>query len=125
MLRVRACPAIGYIGLVSPDQSSVEVALQARRAALVAELTRLTAPPEEGVGVGFGKRVGDGTTEAVERISTTATARSIAASIAEIDAAMVNLREGSYGKCTECGAAIPRVRLEARPATVRCVACAS
>lgn len=98
--------------------------LQQRREQLVAELERLTAPPEEGVGVGFGKRVGDGTTEAVERISTTATARSIAASIAEIDAALARVEDGTYGRCERCGVEIPRTRLEARPSTVRCVDCA-
>jgi DnaK suppressor protein len=110
---------------VSTDQASIEAALQSRKETLTAELERLTAPPEEGVGVGFGKRVGDGTTEAVERISTTATARSIAASIAEIDAAILSIKDGSYGRCTGCGAAIPAARLEARPATSHCVDCAS
>ena len=62
----------------------VEDALRARRRALVAELERLNEPPAEGSSVGFGKRIGDGTTEAVERISSTATSRSIAATLGEI-----------------------------------------
>lgn len=73
----------------------------------------------------FGKRVGDGTTEAVERISSTATARSIAASISDIDAALASIEAGTYGVCEVCGRAIPAARLEARPATTRCVDCAS
>lgn len=99
--------------------------LTARRAELQAELERLTGPPVEGANVGFGKRVGEGTTEAVERISSTATARSLALSIAEIDTAIERQSRGLYGLCAVCGKDIPSDRLDARPATTRCVDCAA
>ncbi|MGB8362755.1 MAG: TraR/DksA C4-type zinc finger protein [Acidimicrobiia bacterium] len=99
--------------------------LTARRAELDAELRRLTAPPEEIASVSFGKRVGDGTTEAVERLSTTATAKSLATSIGEIDRALDKLRAGTYGICDNCGRVIPEVRMEVRPAAALCVECAS
>ena len=105
--------------------TSIEEALAARREALLGELDRLTEPPEEGASVGFGKRVGDGTTEAVERLATTATARSIAASIKEIDRALQKLADDTYGHCDMCQRAIAPARLEARPATALCVECAS
>jgi len=105
--------------------STTEEMLRSRRAELVAELERLTEPPEEGAAVAFGKRVGDGTTEAVERLATTAMARSLSASIMDIDRALLKLGEGSYGLCDECGDEIPATRLEALPATTRCVSCAS
>ena len=100
-------------------------ALTTRRQELTAELERLTAPPAQGAGIGFGKRVGEGTAEAVERLSTTATARSIASSITEIDHALAKLAAGTYGVCDNCGTQIPEERLEARPATPRCIGCAS
>jgi RNA polymerase-binding protein DksA len=103
----------------------IVAALQARRQQLLAELDRLTRPPEAGASVSFGKRIGDGTTEAVERLSTTATARSLTASIAEIDRALAKLEEGSYGRCDNCGVEIPPERLEARPATALCINCSS
>lgn len=103
----------------------IESGLRVRRAELVAELDRLTEPPEEGASVSFGKRVGDGTTEAVERLATTATARSLAASIADIDRALEKLEAGSYGLCDRCGEAIPQPRLEALPASALCVDCAA
>ncbi|HEY5889798.1 MAG TPA: TraR/DksA C4-type zinc finger protein [Acidimicrobiia bacterium] len=106
------------------DTESVKETLVERRVELSAELSRLTAPPEQGVGIGFGKRVGDGTSEAVERLATTATARSIAKSISEIDQALSRLDSGRYGLCDVCGEMIPPARLEARPATVTCVDCA-
>jgi len=100
-------------------------ALGIRRADLQTELDRLTEPPEEGVSVGFGKRVGDGTTEAVERLATTATARSIAASIKDIDSALLKVEAGTYGICDSCGKPIGETRLEALPASTLCVSCAS
>ncbi len=106
------------------DADAVASHLRAQRERLAGEIARLTAPPEAGATVSFGKRVGDGTTEAVERISTTATARSLAASLAEVDRALAKLADGTYGTCDGCGAAIPAARLEARPATATCIECA-
>jgi len=103
----------------------IGASLKARRMELAAELERLTEPPAEGASVGFGKRIGDGTTEAVERLATTATARSLAASIKGIDRALIKIEEGSYGGCDSCGEPIAEARLEALPAAALCVACAS
>jgi DnaK suppressor protein len=96
-----------------------------RKAELEVELGRLTAPPTTGAAVSFGKRVGDGTAEAVERLSTTATARSITHSIEDIDRALVKVDDGTYGKCDVCGDDIGVARLEALPAASRCVECAA
>lgn len=96
-----------------------------RRAELVEELNRLTAPPAEGASVAFGKRVGEGTSEAVERLATTATARSISLSIADIDKAIDKIEAGSYGQCDNCGSNIASARLEALPASSLCIDCAS
>jgi DnaK suppressor protein len=98
--------------------------LLGRRAELEGELARLTQPPSEGASVSFGKRIGDGTTEAVERLSTTAAARSISDSIAGIDHALAKLEDGTYGICDRCGRSIGPDRLEALPAASRCVDCA-
>jgi DnaK suppressor protein len=103
----------------------IQQALRGRRHELLAELERLTEPPQAGASVAFGKRVGDGTTEAVERLATTATARSIAGSIADIDRALEKIEEGTYGLCDDCGEVIPDARLEALPASALCVRCAS
>ncbi|HYH28424.1 MAG TPA: TraR/DksA C4-type zinc finger protein [Actinomycetota bacterium] len=95
--------------------------LRKRRQRISEELESLTRAPEAGTNLSFGKRIGDGTTEAVERIATTATARSLTASLAEVDRALEKLEEGTYGFCDECGDEIPPSRLEAKPAATRCV----
>ena len=110
---------------MTPSTEQIAVSLAERRLDLVAVLDRLTEPPTEGASVSFGKRVGDGTTEAVERLSTTATARSIFASIKDIDKALAKIDAGTYGICDSCGEPIPTARLEALPASSLCVACAS
>ena len=101
------------------------VSLKARREVLRGELDRLTEPPVQGANIGFGKRVGEGTSEAVERLATTATARSIAGSIADIDTALTKLEAGTYGFCESCGEQIGSDRLEALPAASLCVKCAA
>lgn len=41
----------------------------------------------------------------------------------EVEAALLRVADQSYGACMDCGEAIPRARLEASPAAVRCVPC--
>lgn len=106
-----------------PDVDAIAARLVERRADLCAELDRLTAPPVGGSTVAFGKRIGDGTTEAVERLSTTAAARSIWASLADIDRALAKIDSGTYGECDDCGDPIGDARLAGLPATRRCVDC--
>jgi RNA polymerase-binding transcription factor len=99
--------------------------LRTRRQELAEELARLTAAPEPGTNVSFGKRIGEGTTQAVERISSTATARSIAASLAGVDRALEKLADATYGYCDNCGRSIQAERLEAIPSAALCISCAS
>jgi DnaK suppressor protein len=108
-----------------PPDPQIAEALEARAAELREELRRLTErPPEAPAPVSFGKRVGDGTTEAVDRINTTAAARAIAAALAEVDRAIEKVAEGNYGTCDACGGAVGAERLEAVPWATLCVACA-
>jgi DnaK suppressor protein len=45
--------------------------------------------------------------------------------LAEVDAALDRLEEGTYGTCERCGQPIPAGRLEARPTARWCVGCAT
>jgi len=44
--------------------------------------------------------------------------------LTEIGDALERIRRGTFGKCEECAAAIPKGRLEALPYARHCVACA-
>ena len=43
----------------------------------------------------------------------------------EISIALSRIDQGTYGTCTSCGTAIAKGRLEARPSTEHCIACAA
>jgi DnaK suppressor protein len=106
--------------------SDVRAVLETRRRALAGELEELADIPRDPMAtVSFGKRVGDGTTEAVERINRTAAALSLSTSAEEVERALQKLEEGTYGTCDDCGEAIAPERLEAIPWTALCVRCAS
>lgn len=108
------------------DPAAVRAALEERRAELSEEIEALTARPLDPMpAVSFGKRIGDGTTEAVERLNTVGAAEGLAAMLADVERALVKVDEGSYGSCDSCGAAIPGERLDARPWSTLCVRCAS
>jgi len=107
------------------ELDAVQTLLAKRRQQLSDELAELTKPPEAGSNLSFGKRIGEGTTEAVERISSSAAARSIAAALADVDRALAKLDEGSYGICDRCGRPITPERLEAIPSATLCVTCRS
>ena len=42
-----------------------------------------------------------------------------------IESALVRIEEGTYGSCTDCGAQIPKTRLNAIPYTPHCIKCAA
>src|SRR5947208_1531983 len=70
------------------DDAQIADLLRRRRLDLEGELRLLTERPVDAMpAVSFGKRIGDGTTEAVERINQTAAARSISASAKEVERA--------------------------------------
>lgn len=43
----------------------------------------------------------------------------------QIEAALERIEESSFGQCEECGAKIPKARLNAIPYTAFCIKCAS
>lgn len=46
-----------------------------------------------------------------------------AAELEEVDAALARLDQGTYGRCVECGTAVPEARLLQIPHAARCIAC--
>jgi DnaK suppressor protein len=107
------------------DRSRVERALKQRLEELQAPLEQLAKPPERGALLGFGKRIGDGTTEAISRLTDVGVGASLEKEADRVLRALAKLDEGTYGLCDACGAPIAPARLDAAPASVLCIACAS
>lgn len=67
----------------------------------------------------------EGSTIAFERSQLRLVIDDASGRLDEIDAALARLTAGSYGICAGCGALISPHRLEARPTSVHCLACAA
>ena len=94
--------------------------LATKRATLEEQLERLRRPPQPG-SIGFGKRVGEGTSQAVERITAVSAEEKLQAMLTDVKRAQAKLADGTYGRCDECGAEIGAERLDARPWATRCM----
>jgi RNA polymerase-binding transcription factor len=107
---------------VTSNVDTVSAHLAAKRSEVEAELASLaTTAQEAGAGIGFGKRVGDGTTAAVERFASVAVHDRLTELLADVVRAQVKLSQGTYGTCDECGRPIPPERLDALPWATLCV----
>ena len=75
-------------------------------------------------GISFGKRVGEGTSIAIERFTDVAFHGQLMQQLALVDAAIERIEGGTYGLCTLCRKQIPEERLEVLPWAATCVPCA-
>lgn len=107
------------------DSDAIRRRLEARRDDTRARVAALAQRPERGSAQGFGKRIGDGTVEAISRLTEIGVGTSLEDGLARTERALAKLDEGTYGSCDACGAAIPLARLEAMPDSVLCVACSA
>jgi DnaK suppressor protein len=100
--------------------------LVSKRSEIVAKVDQLGAhDPAEVANLGFGKRIGDATAYAVERMTDAYQARTIYATVSEIDRALDRIDVGTYGRCVACGTTIPDERLRAVPWAALCVPCSA
>ena len=107
------------------DLDAIRRELEARRRSTTDRVATLAERPELGAAQGFGKRIGDGTTEAISRLTEIGVGRSLETALARTERALAKLDEGTYGTCDACGEPIPPARLRAMPDSVLCVACAA
>ena len=109
--------------MTTPTQDSAGIAatLQAKRAEIEDQLGVLEVAPGDQGSISFGKRVGEGTSMAVDRLSQVAVHDKLQVTLADVDRAVAKLEDGSYGRCDECGDPIGAERLEALPWAVLCV----
>lgn len=107
------------------DLDAVRAELTARRDRDRQRLGVLAEHPERGSAVSFGKRIGDGTAEAVSRLTDVGVGESLERGLERTERALAKLDDGTYGICDACGAEISRGRLRAMPDAVFCLDCSA
>jgi len=110
-----------------PDPGDARAALAAARERAVARLASLER--EFGGIVEAAQGADDehdpeGATLAFERQHVAALAQAAREHLADIDAALARVADGSYGTCQNCGQPIGAERLAARPMARTCIGCA-
>jgi len=108
-----------------PDLAAIRRDLKERRDRNRERVAQLAQRPELGAAQGFGKRIGDGTTEAISRLTDIGVGSSLESTVARTERALAKLDEGTYGVCDTCGEPIAAARLEAMPDVALCVTCAA
>lgn len=95
---------------------------------LSSELDRLATAKRDGAeipsgGISFGKRVGEGTSIAIERFADVTIHGQLLQQLAAVERARERLDDGTFGTCTQCGRDIVLERLEVIPWAATCVGC--
>ncbi|MBO0802920.1 MAG: TraR/DksA C4-type zinc finger protein [Nocardiopsaceae bacterium] len=87
------------------------------------ERTLMVLRGEHPLARGGSAEAGDAGSNLTEADRNAASVQAVQAQHGDVLAALARVDDGSYGRCTECGKPVPDERLEARPATPRCVPC--
>jgi DnaK suppressor protein len=107
------------------DRDAIRAELEELRDRTRERLGVLAERPELGSAQGFGKRIGDGTTEAVGRLTDIGVGESLERVLSRTERAIAKLDDGSYGICDACGDPISPGRMRALPDGTLCVKCAA
>ncbi|MFO1314612.1 MAG: TraR/DksA family transcriptional regulator [Burkholderiales bacterium] len=100
--------------------------LEKRRRALRAELTAKLNAQENPALLGLRNRMEETDDWAVADLETALDVAEVsrdAGELAEVEAALARVADGTYGTCVECGEPIPYARLAVSPSAPRCIAC--
>jgi RNA polymerase-binding transcription factor DksA len=73
----------------------------------------------------FDHNFADSSQVTAERAEAEALGKSLQDMLADVDAALGKLDEGTFGQCERCGQEIAPARLEAKPAARLCIDCAA
>lgn len=103
------------------DTETARTILQAKEADLLEQVRILTTPQADQGTIGFGKRIGEGTSLAVHRFTAVTVQEQLLENLDRVRAALARLDDGTYGVCEVCGEPISDARLEVRPWATRCI----
>lgn len=103
------------------DKDEVLAELTDKEGELRAKLAGFTGPVDSDSVIGFGKRIGDGTTQAIQQMADASIAQNLSTLLAQVERARSKVDEGSWGRCDTCGGSIGEGRLAFRPWSTTCV----
>lgn len=106
------------------DTQEIERRLRSRLEEIDAQIAELTKPPEGAGEIAFGKRVGEGTSQAIDRFTDIGIANEVQGIKERVERALAKLEDGTYGTCDSCGREIVAGRLNAAPESALCIDCA-
>ena len=85
------------------------------------QMATMEKKPVDQGSISFGKRIGEGTSMAVDRLAQVAVHDRLQVTRADVVRALEKLDDDTYGVCDACGRPIGEGRLEALPWAVLCV----
>ncbi|MGI9186661.1 MAG: TraR/DksA family transcriptional regulator [Gaiellales bacterium] len=109
------------------DAATATTVLTAERERLLRDLALLRGELVD-PGRDSAERLGAGSDDAVETLTNEldeGMEEDLQSSLDEVDEALKRITDGTYGSCVDCGQPIPDKRLEALPASARCIECQS
>ena len=104
------------------DTTAAADVLREKEQSLLDELAVVTRPIGDAGSISFGKRIGEGTSLAVDRLTSVTVQEGLLATLAQVRVALDKTQDGTYGTCEVCRQPIGDARLEVRPWAVRCLA---
>jgi len=109
------------------DADTAKTALTSERERLLNDLAHLRGELVD-PGRDSAERLGAGSDDSVETLTNEldeGMEDDLLSSLDEVDEALKRITDGTYGICIDCGQPIPDKRLEALPASARCIECQS
>src|SRR5262245_42517195 len=112
--------------LTAAERGTLKKQLEERRRVLRSELAAKLEAQDNPALLGLRNRMEETDDWAVADLETALDVAEVsrdAGELREVEAALLRMKDGTYGECVECGNDIPYARLQANPSASRCIAC--
>ena len=112
--------------LTAAERSALTKQLEERRRVLRSELAAKLETQDNPALLGLRNRMEETDDWAVADLETALDVAEVsrdAGELREVQAALLRVKDGTYGECVDCGIDIPYARLQANPSASRCIAC--
>ena len=110
--------------MASKQFAAMRSRLEEERSRLQGDIDALNAEDQQqSDDAGIGNHIADDATDVMNRERNVALRNNAADLLAQVDAALGRIDDGTYGQCARCGQPINPERLEALPYATYCITC--